>query len=348
MVTVKMKSKLPRHVTIIYNAPSDKNPYPLAPVTDDDTAGTPKHIQKALSRQGISTKLLAIDIPADLKKIRSANTDLIFNCVDDDIGSKPGTAHLAPKAAQELRLPFTGGTAGNILLTTNKAATKQYLLTYGIPTPAFAVVERPEYLDIAYHLRDSFPLMVKPAATDGSAGISQKSIVTNEKNLKKQVAQMLRIFNQPALVEEYIASREINVAILERNSRPFLLPFSEITFERGYGQKYKIVDFAAKWRPKTRQYQHTPAVCPAEISKPLARKLTAYAKMIWKYLNLQSYARIDFRIDERGNPYVLEVNCNPDITNDANTGFPRSCRAAGYNYDEMVVALVEAAWRRYR
>ena len=343
-----MKSKLPRHVTIIYNAPSDKNPYPLAPVTDDDTAGTPKDIQKALSRRGISTKLAAIDSAADLKKVRSADTDLIFNCVDDDIGNKPGSSHLAPKVAQESRLAFTGGTAGNILLTTNKAATKQYLLTYGIPTPAFAVVERPEYLDIAYHLRDKFPLMVKPAATDGSAGITQKSIVTNEKNLKKQVTEMVRVFKQPALVEEYIASREINVAIMERNGRPFLLPFSEITFERGYGQKYKIVDFAAKWRPKTKQYRHTPAVCPAEVSKALGRKLTAYAKMIWKYLNLQSYVRIDFRIDDRGNPYVLEVNCNPDITNDPNTGFPRSCRAAGYNYDEMILQIVESAMERYK
>src|SRR3989338_5643960 len=342
-----MKSKLPRHVTIIYNAPSDKNPYPLAPVTDDDTAGTPKNIQKALSRRGISTKLAAIDSAADLKKIRSAKTDLIFNCVDDDIGSKPGTAHLAPKVAQEARLPFTGGTAGNILLTTNKAATKQYLLTYGIPTPAFAVVERPEYLDIAYHLRDKFPLMVKPAATDGSVGITQKSIVTNEKNLKKQVTETARIFKQPALVEQYIASREINVAILERNGRPYLLPFSEITFERGYGQKYKIVDFAAKWRPKTKQYLHTPAVCPAQVSPALANKLRIYSRMIWKYLNLQSYARIDYRIDERGNPYVLEVNCNPDISNDPETGFPRSARAAGYNYDEMILAIVEAAWRRY-
>jgi len=342
-----MKSKLPRRVTIIYNAPSDKNPYPLAPVTDDDTAGTPKDIQKALSRRGISTKLAAIDTAADLKKIRSAETDLIFNCVDDDIGNKPGTAHLAPKLAQEARLAFTGGTAGNILLTTNKAATKQYLLTYGIPTPAFAVIERPEYLDIAYHLRDKFPLMVKPAATDGSAGVTQKSVVTNEKNLRKQVTEVTRIFKQPALVEQYIASREINAAIMERNGRPYLLPFSEIMFERGYGQKYKIVDFAAKWRPKTKQYRHTPAMCPAEVSKPLGRKLAAYAKMIWKYLNLQSYARIDFRIDERGNPFVLEVNCNPDISNDQNTGFPRAARAAGYNYDDMIAAIVEAAWRRY-
>ena len=125
------------------------------------------------------------------------------------------------------------------------------------------------------------------------------------------------------------------------------MPASEITFTKEYGQKYKIVDFAAKWRPKTKQYLHTPAVCPAQVSPALANKLRIYSRMIWKYLNLQSYARIDYRIDERGNPYVLEVNCNPDISNDPETGFPRSARAAGYNYDEMILAIVEAAWRRY-
>lgn len=343
----KMKSKLPRHVTIIYNAPSDKTPYPLAPTTDADTVTTPKHIQKALSRQGISTKLLAVDTVADLKKLRSADTDLIFNCVDDDIGNQAGSAYLVPKLAGESRLPFTGGTAGNILLTTNKAATKQYLLTHGIPTPPFAVIERADYLDIAYHLKDKFPLMVKPVANDGSEGINQKSVVTGEKNLKRRVAEILRVYRQPALAEQYIDSREINVAIVEQEGRPKLLPLSEIIFERGYGQKYKIVDFEAKWRPRSKQYRHTPAVCPAPVTAALAKKLKLYSRMIWKYLNLQSYTRIDFRIDDRGNPFVLEVNCNPDISNDPQTGFPRSARAAGYNYDQMVLAIVEAAWRRY-
>lgn len=343
-----MRRKLPKTVTIIYNAPSKRSPYPDAPITDIDTETTPREIEQVLKKAGVRVTLMPIRTLKDLRKIRRLRTNLVVNCVEDDISTTAQSSHLAVKALQEAGLPYTGGTAGNILLTTNKAATKQFLLTHGIPTPPFAVVETPEYLDITYHLRSLFPLIVKPVAADGSEGISPRSVVINERELRRQVTAVVDTFRQPALVEQYINTREVNVAIIEKHGRPVVLPPSEIKFIRGYGYRYKIVDFAAKWRPRTRQYRFTRGICPAPLSAPLDQKLKNISLGIWKLLNLQSYARVDFRIDENGNPFVLEVNVNPDISNSPDTGFPRAAAVAGMTWDKTILTIVSTAWARYR
>lgn len=343
-----MKHRLPKHVTIVYNAPTNTSPYSLAPTTDDDTEATPKEIRGLLLRHGMTARLFPLRSVGDLKHLRRVRTSLVFNCVEDDIGATPFSQHLVAKTLEDAGIPFTGGTAGNILLTTNKAATKQYLLTNGIPTPPFAVVDRPDFLDMTYHLRSLFPLMVKPVAMDGSEGITQRSIVTNEDDLRKQVSTVVKTFEQPALVEQYINTREINVGIIEKNGKPYLLPPSEIHFTRGYGQKYKIVDFSAKWRPRSPQYSHTPAICPAPLKPSLAKKLNEIALSIWKLMSLQSYVRVDFRVDEKNAPYVLEVNVNPDISNDPQTGFPRASRAGGLPWEKMILAIVSSTMYRHR
>lgn len=343
-----MKHRLPKHVTIVYNSPSGGSAHPLAPTTDGDTEATPKEIKKLLTKHSISSHLFPLHSKRDLKRLRRIRTSLVFNCVEDDIGSSAFSQHLVAKTLEDAGIPFTGGTAGNILLTTNKAAAKQYLLTNGIPTPQFAVVEKPDYLDMAYHLRSMFPLIVKPVAMDGSEGISQKSIVTNDEGLQKQVSSVVKTFNQPAIVERYINTREINVAVIEKSGKPYLLPPSEIVFTRGYGQKYKIVDFSAKWRPKTPQYQHTKGICPADLRPALSRKLNEITLAIWKLMSLQSYVRVDFRVDEKDSPFVLEINVNPDITNDGQTGFPRAAHVAGLPWDKMIMTIISSAMYRHQ
>lgn len=342
-----MKHRLPKYITIVYNAPKSKTPHPLAPTTNDDTESTPKAIRTLLTKYGVNARLFPLQSIRDLKKLRRIRTSFVFNCIEDDIGSNAFSQHLVAKTLEDAGIPFTGGTAGNILLTTNKAATKQYLLTNGIPTPQFAVVEKADYLDMAYHLHSLFPLIVKPVAMDGSEGITQKSIVTNTEGLQRQVSTVVKTFNQPAIVEQYINTREVNIAIIEKNGRPHLLPPSEIIFTRGYGQKYKIVDFSAKWRPKTPQYLHTKGVCPADLKPTLLKKLNDITLAIWKLMSLQSYVRVDFRIDEKSVPYVLEVNVNPDISNDPQTGFLRSAQAAGLSWDKMILTFITSAWYRH-
>lgn len=342
-----MRHRLPRHVTIIYNAPSSRPVHPKAPITDPNTDRTAQDVRKLLDSKGVKTKLFPLRTMNDLKRLRRVRTNLVFNCVEDDIGSTPFSEHRVAKVLADTGIPFTGASAGNILLTTNKAATKQYLLTHGIPTPPFAVVDHPDFMDMTYHLRDLFPLMVKPVSEDASEGITQRSVVTNSATLKQQIASVVKTFEQPALVEQFINTREVSIALVERSGKPLVLPPSEIKFKRGFGKTHKILDFDAKWRPKTTQYQHTKEQCPADLKPSLAKELTRIALAIWKILDLRGYASIDFRIDEKGNPYVLEVNVNVELLNDTAGGFACAAWALGIPWEKLVTTIIGSALYRH-
>lgn len=343
-----MKYLLPKTALIVHNSLTDAVPYPDAPITDDDTVSTAREISKILRNEGVKTELFPVGDLNDLKLLRKTKTDFIFNCADDNIGNIPFSSHLIPATAEKMGIPFSGGTSNNILLTTDKVATKKILLENNIPTAPFIIIKnqtRPDFAlqGWAFIQTIGFPLIVKPVASDGSEGVTQKSVVENKKQLIKAVKNIFRLFHQPALVEKYISGREINVAVLEIKGIPTVLPASEITFPKGYGQKYKIVDFESKWRPETPQYNNTPAVCPADIPKKLNKLLTNLSAKVWKILDLKSYIRVDFRIDKNGHPFILEVNVNPDIENSPAVGFPRAARAAGIDYKNLILKIVDSA-----
>ena len=345
-----MKYLLPKTALIVHNALTDAVPYPDAPITDNDTISTAKEISEILESGGVKTKLFSVGNLNDLEDLKKEKTDFIFNCADDNIGDIPFSSHLIPEIAQKLKIPFSGGTAKNILLTTDKSATKKMLSANNIPTAPFIVVRsqiRPG-LAVAGRVFADYPLIVKPVASDGSEGVTQKSVVENRKQLIAAVKKNFKLFHQPALIEKYISGREINVAVLEIKGKPKILPASEITFPKEYGQKYKIVDFESKWRPETPQYNNTPAVCPAEISPPLLRKLQTAVVKIWEIMDLKGYVRVDFRIDKNGNPFVLEVNVNPDIENNPAVGFPRAARAIGLDYKNLILIIVDSAIYRHK
>ena len=340
-----MKYLLPKTALVVHNALTDAVPYPYAPVTDNDTISTAKEISEILENEGVKTKLFPVGNLNDLKVLRKIKTDFIFNCVDDNIGDIPFSSHLVPEIAEKMGIPYSGGSSKNILLTTDKAATKKILLKNNIPTAPFIVIQNQERpgLAAAGQAFTDYPLIVKPIASDGSEGVTQKSVVENRKQLIIAIENNFKLFHQSALVEKYIKGREINVAVLEIKGLPKVLPASEITFSKAYGQKYKIVDFESKWRPETPQYNNTPAVCPAEISPPLLRKLQTAVVKIWEIMDLQGYARVDFRIDKKANSFVLEINVNPDIENNPAVGFPRAARAAGLNYKNLILTIVDSS-----
>src|SRR3989338_6544583 len=122
-----MKYLLPKTALVVHNALTDAVPYPYAPVTDNDTISTAKEISEILENEGVKTKLFPVGNLNDLKVLRKIKTDFIFNCVDDNIGDIPFSSHLIPEIAQKLKIPFSGGSSKNILLTTDKAATKKIL-----------------------------------------------------------------------------------------------------------------------------------------------------------------------------------------------------------------------------
>ena len=233
---------------------------------------------------------------------------------------------------------FTGAYGDAIALSTNKAKAKMFLAKAGIPTPLWYLyrtsVEIPSNLP--------YPLIVKPVAEDGSIGITEKSVVHNDDALLEQVHYIFDHYRQTALVEQYITGREFSVGVW--GNPPSLLPISELDFSDFDKTQERIISFAAKWEKDSFAYNHTPVFCPAHIDQTLSQRISNTVLNAWEALGCSGYGRVDLRMDE-AQIYVLEVNCNPDISPDA--GFFRGARAAGYTYKDMCLKILKDASLEY-
>jgi D-alanine-D-alanine ligase len=235
---------------------------------------------------------------------------------------------------------FTGAGGYSLALTSHKEQTKQRLRQASIPTPPGWLFrhgsEVPDGLP--------FPLIVKPLVEDGSLGIEDDAIVHNLDDLKARVDYIYRVYRQVALAEKFIPGREFNLSVW--NEPPEVLPICEIDFSDYDDPSNQIVSFAAKWEEGTYDYHHTPGICPAVVDAQLSGRLTQIALDSWYALACKDYARVDMRVDLDGNPFVIEVNCNPDLSPDA--GFYRSAGAAGYTYKQMVANILNTALKSFK
>jgi len=151
---------------------------------------------------------------------------------------------------------------------------------------------------------------------------------------------MLEQFEE-VVVQEYVAGREFNVGFVGKR----MLPIAEVCFDTLPEGTWPIVSYAAKWIPESPEYEGTVPVCPAELDAELEVRLTEVARKAWDHLaNAEGYGRVDLRLSPEGQPYVLEVNPTPDLS--SNAGLARMGRAFGWNYDELVMQIVDEALMR--
>lgn len=194
-------------------------------------------------------------------------------------------------------------------------------------------------------LQLSFPLIVKPSSEDASIGIENASVVKDFDSLRKRIENVVNVLNQPALVEEYIEGRELNVAVVG-NDKPVVLPISEIDFSKLPPDYPCIVTYNAKWVEGTAEFVGTVGTCPTNLEPELEKLIRQIALKAYQLMEIRDYARVDIRLDTDNIPVVLEVNPNPNISHDA--GFARSARAAGLTYEEMITKIAEYALERSR
>jgi len=258
---------------------------------------------------------------------------VVFNLLEG-LGNR---TDLEPEAAAILDrrgYRYTGSPPDAIALCLDKARTKRLLEFAGVPTPGYLVIED---ADDALSIR--LPAIVKPVAEDASLGIDAAAVVTSAQQLRARVKYVQQTYREPALVEEFIEGREFNIA-LWGNGQPECLPLAEIDYSGIHEPLRRICSYAAKWDPQHEEYYLTPVVCPANVDRGLADRIRRVAVAAYVATGCRGYARVDMRLRGR-QPYVLEVNPNPDISPDA--GFPRAALAAGYDYSLMVEKIVGLA-----
>jgi D-alanine-D-alanine ligase len=145
-------------------------------------------------------------------------------------------------------------------------------------------------------------------------------------------------------VEKYIAGREFNIALLQSGSDLRTLPVAEIDFSAFGSQKPAIVDYDAKWKKDSFSYNNTPRIIPADLMEQAAQKIRQYAVQAWNILGCSDYARADFRMDEKQNVFLIDLNPNPDISPDA--GFAAALDAAHITYRNFIKTVIDNAEKR--
>ena len=289
-------------------------------------------IAEALQPQVAEVRLVPVwdDLPTALRPYLPSDW-VVFNLCES-LAGRAFTEALVPRDLSRLGFRHTGSSYSSLRLSSDKAKTKCLARSLGLATPRFRVYRTGEERPI--HLK--FPLIVKPVAEGGSFGVRGESVARDPAELWPKVENCVQVYRQPALVEEFIVGREINVA-LWGNGRPRVLPISEICFEWTDDPLQQIVSFESKWVKESPEYSGTPARCPAQLTARERTRIETAAVSMYSAVKVHGYARVDMRLRD-GQPYVLEVNANPDLSLDA--GFYRSASAAGYSYPGMLAEIL--------
>jgi D-alanine-D-alanine ligase len=300
-----------------------------------DTLVAAEAVAGALATLGFATEIVAVDLNLrDFEALQRRHPILVFNLVDAVRGDGR-LAPVIPSLMDVLGLPYTGAHSDAWLETLSKVATKLKLKREGLPTPEFSVD--------GSGLDPDAPVIVKAAWEHGSLGLDESSVVMGAE-AARVIRERLTRFRTEHFAESYVEGREFNLALLEGAGGAGVLPIAEILFEGWREGAPRIVGYDAKWAPESEAYTGTPRRFGLEQDEPkLAARLKQLALACWTLFGLTGYARVDFRVDAKGEPWILEVNVNPCLSPDA--GFAAAARQAGLSYAELIGRIVEAAPR---
>jgi D-alanine-D-alanine ligase len=338
----------PRRVLLITHEslvpPASSRGYTVAEI---DEWRAEYEVMRCLAGAGHEVRTLGLyDNLGDLRAaVADWKPDIAFNLLQEFQGIGAYDQYIVA-FLELLRQPYTGCNPRGMMLSRDKALSKQILAWHRIPTPRFAVVRRGRQPRLPGRLR--FPLFVKSATEDASLGIAQASIVEDPARLRERIGFIHEHTQSDALVEEYIEGREIYVGICG-NDRLTTFPARELDFGTLPEAMAGIATRKVKW---DRQYQRKHGIGSrqaADLPDGVPAALARLSRRIYRALQLSGYARMDFRLRPDGSLFVLEANCNPDICRDED--FAAAAAAAGLGYEALLERLVglgesyAAPWR---
>jgi D-alanine-D-alanine ligase len=248
-----------------------------------------------------------------------------------------------PAILEMLDIPYTGSQPVVQAIVQTKPMMKDILTANGIPTLRYQIFN---HGDEPLRMGVDFPLIVKPESQGSSAGITNASVVHNEKELRAQVAAVMDLFKTPAFAEPYITGREFSLGML--GNPPQFLPIVEAdytTLPKGY---LPIDSLEVKWIIEEEAPEHL--VCPARIDNKLKDRLELICQQAWDAIGIHDLCRIDVRLDGKGNPFILDINSPPGMIPpevSVTSYFPLEARAAGIDYEMLIQAIIGHALRRY-
>ena len=267
-----------------------------------------KAISKGLKESGYNVSEFIIDNPSiecDLK-----NYDLVFIALHGVFG-EDGKIQ---KILDDIDIPYTGSSSESCKISFNKIITKEILYKNNIRVPNGVVVKDKSYPNI------SFPLIIKPACEGSSVGCN----FVKNKSEGHSAYESTSSISKQILVEEFIPGKEITVGIVGKR----VLPVLEVVPFQGW------YDFNSKYKSKNNKY-----IVPANLPKSVTKKLQSIALEVFNILGASGFGRIDFRLSDKNEPYVLELNSIPGFTK--NSLLPKAANAAGISFSDLCSIIVE-------
>ena len=240
-----------------------------------------------------------------------------------------------------MRVPYTGCNPRGLMLARGKDLSKTLVHYHRVPVPAFVVF--PKGHKVRRPKRLALPLIVKSLVEDGSYGISQASVVDSDEKLNERVGFIHERVGTAAIAEQYIEGREIYVGVIG-NDRLRVLPVWELTFGNMAEGDWPIATEKVKHDTgyqERRRILHGPA---KDLAPELVARIQRTAKRIYRTLDLDGYARIDFRLSAAGVPYFLEANPNPEIAESEE--FAAAAKHVGIKYPDLLQRILALGMQR--
>jgi D-alanine-D-alanine ligase len=341
-------------VVVLHNEPGED-----ASLDQQDVLAQRDAVSTALQQLGHQTHDVActLDLGAARERLIQLGGDVVFNLVE----SLGGTDRLMPLATlllDALAIPYTGAGTAAMLTSSNKLAAKERLQRAGLPTSPISSISSISSISPISSISSILPghpparpgnamadsrggdWIIKPVWEHASFGMDDSAVVRadDHASLERLVQARQQRTGRPHFAELYIDGREFNLSLLDGE----VLPPAEIDFSSFPSGKPRIVGEQAKWDQDSFEYHQTPRRFDFPASDgPLLERLRLLARRCWALFDLGGYARVDFRVDRGGRPWILEINANPCLSPDA--GFAAALIEAGIEYPDAIRRIIDAA-----
>jgi D-alanine-D-alanine ligase len=291
-----------------------------------------EYIGENLEKLGILvyTRGITSNFMNEVAEVAAEKPDFVFNLVES-INNKGELCYFVPALLNMYSIPYSGNPLEALFLTTSKALTAKILKEHDLATP---LTYLPSQVNL---LKPGQRYIVKPIWEDGSLGITADSVFTfateDEDRLKA-------LDDSHWIIQDFIDGREFNISVIAGRSGPEVMPAAEMVFHNFASDMPRIVDFKAKWIEDSFEYENTIRDFPGDKINPvLSRRINELALKCWNVFGLKGYARVDMRVDDHENPFIIEVNANPCMSPDS--GLMAATRKAGIPVTTVLTRIIE-------
>jgi len=326
-------------IAILYSLPTKRAKLSAFVAADDDTVLSAYEIQDAVIACGWKPILVPVPEDAIEKTVGAIHADCIVNSIDWTGVELPLSLRVMD-ALDRLGIPYTGADRISFEHGSDKMEMKHVMEQFHLPTPRWQIFETGEEV---FRTDFQYPLIVKLGKEHCSIGIDATAVKTNESDVRTHIAELIKQFEQPVIVEEFIRGREFQVTALETELGIWMLPPAEIIFRT---KEMQMLTYESRWNENHPDF-HTSTVQLADLTDTEMSELLRIVPLTFTAFGFHDYTRLDMRMSESGKLYILEANANPGLGDDELYGMTVSYKAVGWTFTDLIRSIILSCLRRF-